>query len=790
MCRLSIFLVLALLLVATAAAGLPPNLQLGRVAMDGAGHGWEIAVPLDVSPAQVRLETDDRRLRLITLASRGSAGETDSAWLVLSPLAEGPVSGLLHVERDIEVETSVVAGEIVRRREGDPWPELLVHARTGSARRALRPRGLPPFERATLGAGRATISASDPSGWQILDVHARHGRTESEGSLQLADGSAALPLRVSAAETITVLGELLLDPNLQWESVLPLWERLDSNGLRARVALRGRSTEGRVLRVRRVRYDRQQTRFEPVAEIGLRKPPSGFGVRTLGMKLPATGLRTLPRRDALLHLSGSSARLFGVRGDRIARGDAGEFRFARAATVSSLDQRAAFAVRRSGDGALYLTRWQVRGRAGERRLRPRIFEPSLQARLGAQALRPFSLMSLRLPAEVRQGQRIRERLVLLAGATPRAKARYQPRLLTLRRDPQEPRLLGVRTRWISDRWNPAEGPAPCLLPVPSARAGSEGFPLATRVSLPAVQQSRLLRLFEPGGQFQERYALALSGIGSASGGFALRFPRYLRAESGPQSLRLQRIADTPNGPLVRASNELPAVQAVDLKASSRRRQAWALIENPEARYLRLLSTGLPAGTNLPPFVDAGPDLRIQASEPEGAAVELQARPRDVNGDPLRLRWAAAGVRFDDPNAATTQGFFPVGTTQVRVRVRESGKAIRYQAQDVIEVVVEAPTAAEPAPGLDTRLVGLFPNPANPRVRVSFTLGRSGEMRLRVLDARGRLVRTLAAERRAVGAHEIVWNGFDDAGQPAASGVYFVELRTDDRRDTQRVALVR
>lgn len=772
------------LLSSTAHSALPTNLQLGRVAFDDAGHGFEVAVPLGVPLERASLQTDDSRLRLEVV-------EGDEAWLVLTPREEGAVSGLLRVETEEGVSHSSVAGQVVHRKADGAWPTLLVQGRVADGRRALRSLpargGAPSIRGASLREGIASITEPNREGWQILEARARPGRGETGGRLELAGDGGSIPLQVSAAEAITVRGQLLLDPSVQWERVLPLRERLGSGRLQARLALRGSTVEGRVLRVRQARFDGQQLRLEPLSTTGLRAARSA---RTLGLRLAPLDPRTGLRKQALLHLSGARARLLDPRQGVIAAESAGELRFARTATVSTLDRRSVFAVRRARGGDLYLTRWQVRGRAGERTLRPRVYEPSLQKRMGVRALRTFSLQGVRLPAEVRQGQTVRERLFLLAGEPTETKARTRPRILSLRLDGAEPRLRGVRTRWISESSYPLEGPAPCLLPVSSPVRGSEGFPVGARVALPAVQQARMLRLSAPGAQFEPRFARTLAARGAASSGFGLQFPRYLRAEPKGEALRLRRIADTPNGPLVRARGELPAVQAVDLRSSARRRHAWALIETAEARYLRLLDAGLPAGTNLPPRIDAGPDLRVRADDPAGARVSLRARLRDANGDPLALRWAAPEARFQDPRAARTSAFFPVGTTQVRVRAREGAKAVAYEAQDVLEVRVDGPTATDGAPGLRTKLVGLFPNPANPRVRVAFTLAHGGDATLRVLDARGRKVRTLSVGHRTMGAHEVVWNGEDDGGRPVASGVYFVELSTDDRRDTQRVALVR
>ena len=67
----------------------------------------------------------------------------------------------------------------------------------------------------------------------------------------------------------------------------------------------------------------------------------------------------------------------------------------------------------------------------------------------------------------------------------------------------------------------------------------------------------------------------------------------------------------------------------------------------------------------------------------------------------------------------------------------------------------------------------------------------GDVSVTVYDAAGRRVRTLLdAEPGRAGRNEVVWNGTDDAGRSAASGVYLVRLAGDGFVQQQRVTLVK
>ncbi len=113
------------------------------------------------------------------------------------------------------------------------------------------------------------------------------------------------------------------------------------------------------------------------------------------------------------------------------------------------------------------------------------------------------------------------------------------------------------------------------------------------------------------------------------------------------------------------------------------------------------------------------------------------------------------------------------------------------AMAAASVVIDISTAAaDQVPPAATVLLPAAPNPFNPSTRLVYRLARTSDVSLRIYDARGRLVRTLATGPRDAGEYTVTWDGSNERGQTQPSGVYFGLLTTPGTRLQQQFALVR
>ena len=89
-----------------------------------------------------------------------------------------------------------------------------------------------------------------------------------------------------------------------------------------------------------------------------------------------------------------------------------------------------------------------------------------------------------------------------------------------------------------------------------------------------------------------------------------------------------------------------------------------------------------------------------------------------------------------------------------------------------------------------RLLPNHPNPFNAETTIRFDLPAPGHVQMVIFNSLGQRVRTLLAEPRPAGSHELTWSGVDDAGRAVASGTYHLVLEVDGLRRVRPLLLLK
>ncbi len=74
--------------------------------------------------------------------------------------------------------------------------------------------------------------------------------------------------------------------------------------------------------------------------------------------------------------------------------------------------------------------------------------------------------------------------------------------------------------------------------------------------------------------------------------------------------------------------------------------------------------------------------------------------------------------------------------------------------------------------------------------MQYQVSELAQVEIAIYDLSGRIIRTLVNEIKTPGTYEIQWNGLNQIGQPAASGIYFCVLNAMQFKMTRQLLLLR
>jgi len=177
------------------------------------------------------------------------------------------------------------------------------------------------------------------------------------------------------------------------------------------------------------------------------------------------------------------------------------------------------------------------------------------------------------------------------------------------------------------------------------------------------------------------------------------------------------------------------------------------------------------------------------------ADSLQFHYRSAPGAPFQvvpLSTTAVPNLFSVAIPLSTDSTYPQGFITA-ADARGRSQAIPYGAPDSLFVLNQYIVSG--IPGLPLRptefiLNQNYPNPFNGGTSISFDAAHPDNVELYVYDLLGRRVRTIYRGPAVLGRNAFHWDGLDERGATASSGVYFYQLRTSTLTLTNKMILLR
>jgi len=158
--------------------------------------------------------------------------------------------------------------------------------------------------------------------------------------------------------------------------------------------------------------------------------------------------------------------------------------------------------------------------------------------------------------------------------------------------------------------------------------------------------------------------------------------------------------------------------------------------------------------------------------------------RQVNDGSLeKLNYTTDTEYVDDAILRTNDYTYTVTATDFGLN--ESGQAepvvVPKSTVNVIEAA-ELPTEFALKPN--------YPNPFNPETTIEFALPEASKVNLKIYNLTGQLVRELVTSDYPAGYQKVIWDGRDQYGKNAGSGVYIYTLKAGSFSQTRKMILIR
>ena len=84
----------------------------------------------------------------------------------------------------------------------------------------------------------------------------------------------------------------------------------------------------------------------------------------------------------------------------------------------------------------------------------------------------------------------------------------------------------------------------------------------------------------------------------------------------------------------------------------------------------------------------------------------------------------------------------------------------------------------------------YPNPFNPTTKISYQLKEPGKVVLNIYNVRGQLVKKLVYDEHVSGKHSVVWDGKNENGKAASSGIYLYRMQSKSFSETRKMIFLK
>lgn len=115
-------------------------------------------------------------------------------------------------------------------------------------------------------------------------------------------------------------------------------------------------------------------------------------------------------------------------------------------------------------------------------------------------------------------------------------------------------------------------------------------------------------------------------------------------------------------------------------------------------------------------------------------------------------------------------------------------------EEIRDLFDALPTTAQTSPEItlpkQNQLYTNYPNPFNPHTIIRYDLRQAAHVQLQIYNVLGQHVRTLVNQRHVPGTKQVMWDGRDETGIHAPSGIYIYKLKVNSFVEIRKMLLLK
>lgn len=130
--------------------------------------------------------------------------------------------------------------------------------------------------------------------------------------------------------------------------------------------------------------------------------------------------------------------------------------------------------------------------------------------------------------------------------------------------------------------------------------------------------------------------------------------------------------------------------------------------------------------------------------------------------------------------------------EIGIRIENTANQSEFYENNFSVSTLATYLGKSPESRIDYKLYKNYPNPFNPSTNIPFQIGGSLKQRtvITVYNIIGQFIKIILSEEVTPGYHSVIWDGKDSQGNAVASGLYLVELRTENHIFRGKMFLLR